>query len=71
MCSSDLGAVGGAITDDLNGRVSFYRHEQDGWYENRIGEDLMDADNYALRAQFDYSLNDNTAVYFEGAFQPK
>jgi iron complex outermembrane receptor protein len=59
------GAVSGAITDDLNGRISFYRHEQDGWYENRIGEDLMDADNYALRAQFDYALDDNTAVYLK------
>jgi iron complex outermembrane receptor protein len=59
------GAIGGSITEDLNGRFSFYNHQQDGWYENRIGEDLMDADNYAMRVQLDYSLTDNVNAYLK------
>lgn len=59
------GAVSVPLSDSLRSRFSFYRHEQDGWFKNRIGEDLMDADNYALRAQLDWDPSERTNVYLK------
>ena len=45
------GAFGGGITDNLSGRVSFVHNEHDGVLENRIGSDLNNGNDYALRGQ--------------------
>lgn len=45
------GAVGGGLTDSVSGRLSFTRNKHDGVLENRIGSDLNDGDDWAVRGQ--------------------
>lgn len=45
------GAVGGALSDSVSGRLSFLRNTHDGYIENRIGQDLNNGDDWAVRAQ--------------------
>jgi iron complex outermembrane receptor protein len=51
------GAVGGGITEQISGRLSFVRNTHDGTMKNRIGPDLNDGDDWAVRGQllFDFS----------------
>ena len=59
------GAVTGAITDNLSGRLSGYRTDQsDGFYQNRTrNEDEGRVDELGLRGQLLWEL-DNTEVLF-------
>ena len=54
------GAIGGAISDRVLGRLSVATHHADGWMENRIGEDLMDAGTYSVRGQLLFKVTDDT-----------
>ncbi len=45
------GAIGGGLSDSVSGRLSFVKNEHDGVLENRIGKDLNDGDDWAIRAQ--------------------
>ena len=46
------GAIGGPLTDNLSARLSFAVNKQAGIIENRIAEDIQDANQYAARLQF-------------------
>lgn len=56
------GAVGGALTDQLLGRLSIGTNKHDGILENRIGPDLRDADSKAIRLQLQYNPNDDVRI---------
>lgn len=56
------GALGGAITDRLLGRLSVASNHHDGWLENRIGEDLLDAGSYSARGQLLLKMTENTEL---------
>ena len=53
------GALGGAITDTFQGRVSFSMNQHDGYVENRIGPDGNEAERFAARAQFNWDASEN------------
>jgi iron complex outermembrane receptor protein len=61
------GAVGGG-TDTLSARVSGSYHNNDGYIENRLnrGEDLNDADDYAIRMHIRWAPNDDVALLLTG-----
>jgi iron complex outermembrane receptor protein len=50
--------VSGAISDRVQGRLSLYHEESDGYQENRVGEDLNAVDNDSGRAQLLFLPND-------------
>jgi len=52
------GAVGGGITDIISGRLSFVRNTYDPIFKNRIGPDLNDGDDWAVRGQLLFEFND-------------
>ena len=56
------GAVSGALTDNLLGRVSFAGNFHDGVGENRIGPDVRGSEHYALRGQLEYRASDDVTV---------
>lgn len=45
------GAVGGGLTDAVSGRLSFLRNKHDPYIKNRIGKDLNNGDDWAVRGQ--------------------
>jgi iron complex outermembrane recepter protein len=55
------GAVGGGLTDTVSARLAFVRNKHDAYIENRIGTDLNNGDDWALRGhllfEFDDTLN--------------
>lgn len=57
------GAFGGALTDTISGRISISTHNNDGYVENRFtGNDLNEADDWAVRGQLLFEPNDNLEV---------
>ncbi len=62
------GALGGAIAENLAARVSFSSHHNDGYVENRIGEDLNNANDYAGRVQLLYTPNENVDVLLNARY---
>ncbi|MBB6520221.1 TonB-dependent receptor [Pseudoteredinibacter isoporae] len=56
------GAIGGGLTENLAGRVSFAMDKNDGYLENRIGENLRDTDAQALRVQLAWDAGENSDV---------
>ena len=56
------GAIGGAITERLLGRLSVATNHHDGWLKNRIGKDLHDAGSYSARGQLLYRVTENTEL---------
>lgn len=45
------GAVGGGLTEDISGRLSFVKNKHDGYIKNRIGTDLNNGNDWGLRGQ--------------------
>ncbi len=56
------GALGGPITDSLMARVSFAKHDNDGYAENRLAGKLNNANDDALRAQLLWTPTDDMEV---------
>ncbi len=58
------GAVGGALTDNLIGRVSFLYHDHDGYRKSRVAgvKDTASTDMYALRTQLLFSPSDKLDI---------
>ena len=56
------GAIGGPLTDQLMARVSVSHHSNDGYIENRLGGDLNNADDTAIRAQLLWAPADNIDI---------
>ncbi|MGI9318388.1 MAG: TonB-dependent receptor [bacterium] len=62
------GAVGGALTESVTGRLSAVSNQHDGWMENRIGDDLNDADGYAVRGQLLFDLGETTDLWLKAHY---
>ncbi len=62
------GAVGGALSDSLRGRLSFATNNHDGIKENRIGPDLNDADTISVRGQLEFDVTDTFQAYVKVAY---
>lgn len=62
------GAIGGALTETLNARLSGISNKNDGWMENDIGEDVINDDTRALRLHLQYIPNDDLEVLFTGNY---
>jgi len=56
------GALGGPLTERLGARLSFLRHEYDGWVQNTQGEDGNALEATALRAQLRYQATDDLTL---------
>ncbi len=56
------GAVSGALTDKVQGRLSFATNHYDGYVENRAGNDHNEAENYALRAQLNVDMTEKVSA---------
>jgi iron complex outermembrane receptor protein len=61
-------AVGGALTDTVSGRLSGVYNKNDGLIENRIGSDVMQTDDYALRGQLLFQPTESLDVLFKGLY---
>ncbi len=53
------GALSGAFSENVQGRLSFLRLQNDSYFDNRIGEDLRETEATHLRAQLQAQLSDN------------
>lgn len=62
------GAVGGALTESISGRFSVANNRHDGWIENRIGDDLNDADSYSVRGQLLFSLGEDSDLLLKAHY---
>ena len=56
------GAISGPITSGISGRLSVMTDRHDGILENRVGEDLREADRYSLRGQLSFAIGDAGAL---------
>jgi len=53
------GAIGGSLTDAIQGRVSIATNDHDGYVDNRIGPDANEANSFAYRVQLNFDLTEN------------
>ncbi|MBO1256595.1 TonB-dependent receptor [Alteromonas sp. 5E99-2] len=56
------GAVSGALTDAVRGRLSVATNKHDGYVENRIGRDGNEADSQAFRLQIEADLSESVVA---------
>ena len=61
-------AIGGALTDTLAGRLSGVYNESDGLIDNRIGNDLMQSDDYSVRGQLLFQPSDTLDILVKGLY---
>ena len=54
------GAVSGAITENVLGRLSFRVSRRDGWLKNLIGPDFREDESTAFRGQLLFKISENT-----------
>lgn len=52
------GAVSGPLSNSIAGRLAFSAHYDDGYLENRIGEDVRDNGVWAVRGQLLFDIED-------------
>lgn len=52
------GAISGPITEDIAGRFSFVKNKHDPYIKNHIGKDLNNGDDWAVRGQLLFNIND-------------
>lgn len=63
------GALGGALHENIAGRVSFASHHNGGYVDNRVlGDDINNANDYAGRLQFLITPTDTTEVLLNGRY---
>ena len=62
------GAINGALSDNVFGRVAVLTNKHDGWMKNRIGEDANSADARNIRAQLLISPTESVDLLFRGSF---
>jgi len=53
------GAISGPLSDAVSARFSFVRNEHDGYIDNNIGKDLNNGDDWAVRGQLLFEINDD------------
>ena len=52
-------AIGGSLTDSIQGRLSIATNNHDGYVENRIGTDANEANSKAYRLQLNFDVTDD------------
>jgi iron complex outermembrane receptor protein len=52
-------AIGGSLTDSIQGRLSIATNNHDGYVENRIGPDANEANSKAYRLQLNFDITDD------------
>lgn len=60
------GALSGPLTDAVSGRLSLLFDNDDGFVDNRLGDDLLDTDNKSGRAQLLFEPNDDVSLLVSG-----
>jgi len=53
------GAIGGPITESVTGRISFVKNRHDPFIKNTIGKDLNNGNDWSLRGQLLFDINDD------------
>ena len=56
------GAIGGAISDTVSGRLSGMGNWHDPFVKNRAGPDIFDDNTYSLRGQLLFEINDDVSL---------
>ncbi|QFU77461.1 TonB-dependent receptor [Halioglobus maricola] len=60
------GILSGPLTDNLFGRISARKYDEDGWMENTtLGNDEPERDEWALRGQLLWAATDNLEITFK------
>ena len=62
------GAISGPLTDTIAARLSFTAHYDDGFMENRIGDDLRDNGVWAVRGQVLFDIRDKGEFLLKAYF---
>lgn len=57
-----IAAVGGALSDTVQGRFSFYTSQHDGCIKNSNGPDAREDDTTSFRAQLNFDLDDSNSL---------
>ena len=60
------GAVSGPLSATVSGRLSLLFDRDDGYVENRLGDDLLDTDNKSGRAQLLFEPNEDVSLLVSG-----
>ena len=60
------GAIGGGLTDNIAVRLSAALNTHDPYVRNRVGQDLNDGNEYAIRGQFSIDVSENLNVLLNG-----
>ncbi len=55
-------AIGGALSDTVNGRLSLLKDDADGYFDNTAGEDARNRDLLSWRAQLEINPNETTVL---------
>ncbi|MDC1298459.1 TonB-dependent receptor [Pseudomonadales bacterium] len=63
------GAVGGELTDSIGIRIAAFYDQKDGWFDNiSNGDELYDAEAYALRALLEFTPSDNVDILVKAQY---
>lgn len=60
------GAIGGGITENISARLSATMNTHDPYVRNRVGPDLNDGNEYAIRGQFLFDFNEDVSLLVNG-----
>jgi iron complex outermembrane receptor protein len=56
------GAIGGAMSENVSGRISAMGNWHDPYVKNRAGPDIFDDNTYSLRGQLLFDINDDVSL---------
>jgi iron complex outermembrane receptor protein len=56
------GSVSGPLSDSVAYRLSGTIHERDGYYDNKVGDDLNAADDWSLRGKLQWEPTDSLSI---------
>lgn len=62
------GAISGALSEQLLGRLSVATNKHDGVLENRIGKDVRGAESYSVRGQLQFDPSDELEIRLKTSY---
>jgi len=62
------GVLNGALSDSVQGRLAVYHNQDDGYIENRIGEDKRADDTSSIRAMVNFDLSEQSSLLLIGQY---
>jgi len=60
------GVFSGSLSDNVQGRLAFYTNEDDGYIENRVGEDKRADDTKSIRGMLNFDISDRSSLLLIG-----